>query len=107
MNPANKLKGFIPDIARILHKYDLIDILTEYILWDQFPSNHLWKKIVKEHVYEHHNVHWQDKINSYEQLTMFAEIHPDNEVTDRPTAIFATHHNTAKFLSNFAIKILL
>ena len=80
-NRTNKLKGFIPGIVRILHKYDLMDAFTEYILWDRFPSKHLWKKIVKEHVHEHYNVLWQDKINSHEQLTMFAEIHPDNEVS--------------------------
>ena len=80
-NRTNKLKGFIPDIVRILHKYDLMDTLKEYILWDRFPSKHLWKKIVKEHVHEHHNVIWQYKINSHEQLTLFAEVHPDNGVS--------------------------
>ena len=64
-NRTYKLKKFIPDIVRILYKYDLIDTLKEYILWDPFPSKHLWKKIVKEHVHEHHNVLWQDKINSH------------------------------------------
>ena len=80
-NRTSKLKGFIPDIVRILHKYDLMDTLKEYILWDRFPSKHLWKKIVKEHVHEHHNVIWQDKINCHEQLTLFAEVHPDNGVS--------------------------
>ena len=80
-NSTNKMKGFLPDIVRILHKYDLMDILTEYILLDRFPSKYLWKKIVREHVYAHHNRQWQDKINSHEQLAMFAEIHPVNEVS--------------------------
>ena len=55
-----------------------MDTLTKYILWNNFPSKHLWKKIVKENVYEHHNVPWHDKINSHEHLTMFAEIHRDD-----------------------------
>ena len=80
-NSTNKMKGFLPDIVRILHKCDLMDILSEYILLDRFPSKHLWKKIVGENVYAHHNRQWQDKINSHEQLAMFAEIHPVNEVS--------------------------
>jgi hypothetical protein len=45
-NHTNTLKGFIPNIVRILLKYDLMDFLTGYILSDQFPSKSAWKKIV-------------------------------------------------------------
>ena len=39
-NCTDKLKGCIPDIVRILCKYDLMDALTEYILSDRFPRKY-------------------------------------------------------------------
>ena len=80
-NRTSNLTGFLPQIVRILLKYDLMDTLTEYILQDRFPSKNIWKKLVNEHVYEHYNKHWRDKIIKHGQLPMFAEIHSINEVS--------------------------
>ena len=58
-----------------------MDTSTEYILQDQFPSKNSWKKVVNEHMHEHYNTLWRDKIITHGQLAMFAEIHPVNEVS--------------------------
>ena len=36
-NRTSNLTGFLPDIVRILLKYDLMDTLTEYISQDRLP----------------------------------------------------------------------
>ena len=80
-NRTNTLKGFIPDIVRILLKYDLMDFLTAYTLSDQFPSKSAWKKTVKKHIYEYYNNIWQEKISTHGQLKIYAEIHPVNAIS--------------------------
>ena len=47
---TSNLTGFLPEIVRILLKYDLMDTSTEYILQDRFPSKNSWKKVVNEHL---------------------------------------------------------
>ena len=49
-NRTSNLTGFLPEIVRILLKYDLMDTSTEYILQDRFPSKNSCKKVVNEYV---------------------------------------------------------
>ena len=43
--------GFIPDIYRVLHKYDLKYILDIYIRNGMFPSKFAWKALLKKCVF--------------------------------------------------------
>lgn len=43
--------GFIPDIIRLLQKYNLMDYINIFIDTAFFPSKYAWKSIIKRHVY--------------------------------------------------------
>ena len=42
--------GFIPEIYRLLQKYNLTDYISNYLNYGTFPSKSCWKTILKEHV---------------------------------------------------------
>lgn len=49
-NHPSRVRGFIPDIYKILHKYDLIDILSSYCKTGVFPSKCRWKTVVNNNI---------------------------------------------------------
>ena len=49
-NGDKQSRGFLPDIHRILHKYDLVMFLDSYIKDGKFPSKYSWKRILQNHV---------------------------------------------------------
>jgi len=45
-----QVMGFIPDIYRILHKFNLIHVLESFIKYGVFPSKATWKNTIKINV---------------------------------------------------------
>jgi hypothetical protein len=41
-------KGYIPDIFKILKKYDTLQFIVKYIDSGTFPNKQTWKKLVKK-----------------------------------------------------------
>ena len=52
LNNDNQTRGFIPDLYRLLIKYDLLHYLEGFISYSTFPSKFTWKRILKSKVLE-------------------------------------------------------
>lgn len=50
INYDNQYNGFVPDIYRILQKYNLCYVLLSYIDSGLFPSKSIWKAMIRQHV---------------------------------------------------------
>ena len=48
----HRQEGFIPDIVRLLEKYELSDILSTYVENGTFPTSYAWKRLLKSKLYE-------------------------------------------------------
>ena len=62
----NNAKGFIPDICRLLLRYNLEDIINTFILSQKLPSKYEWKKVVKMKVSQLEHSLWQDRLRKYD-----------------------------------------
>ena len=60
--------GFIPDICRILHEYELYDSLVTFLKTAIFPSKRTWKSIVRSQIWEKEFA--QRKANKPQKLTL-------------------------------------
>ena len=54
--------GFVPDIIRILRKYNLYWYLDEYLANCVFPSKSEWRKIVVDSLNTYENERWKDEM---------------------------------------------
>ena len=54
--------GFIPDILSLMHKYDLIRFITEYLRTGVFPSKLQWKNVIKHSVINRHRKERYDRL---------------------------------------------
>jgi hypothetical protein len=56
LNNDKQTKGFVPEIYRLLHKYQLQSCLNEYLESGWFPSKQAWKQVLEQSVSatEHH-----------------------------------------------------
>ena len=61
--PNNGVKGFVPDICRLLIKYNLEGLLNNYISSQRLPSKYEWKKTVKMKVNQIEQTLWRNRIN--------------------------------------------
>ena len=52
-NNDRQTQGFIPDIYRIIAKYNLQIYLQTYMHSSSFPSKYEWKRILKQKIYEY------------------------------------------------------
>lgn len=59
--------GFLPDIFRLLHKYNLLDYVNIYFESASFPTKCVWKSVLKRHVYQYE--HNKCMINLESELT--------------------------------------
>ncbi|MCG8077812.1 MAG: hypothetical protein JAY75_16450 [Candidatus Thiodiazotropha taylori] len=58
--PAKQM-GFIPDIDRLLRKYQLGHILEKYLQDGIFPSKYSWKRIIKVKVHQKATEAWHNR----------------------------------------------
>ena len=72
-SPRNKL-GFFPDIYRVLGKYGLTNVLTEYLENATFPSANSWKRIINQSVKRHTENYIFAKIDADQSLKDFTLI---------------------------------
>ena len=48
----HRQEGSVPDIVRLLEKYELRDILSTYAENGTFPTSYAWKRLLKSKLYE-------------------------------------------------------
>ena len=53
VNNDKQTQGFIPDIYRIIVKYNLQNVLKTYMHTSCFPTKYEWKRILKHKIYEY------------------------------------------------------
>jgi hypothetical protein len=67
MNNCTTIRGgFIPDIIKIVRKYDMFSYVDNFVKTSSFPSSKKWKYIVKSSViaYEEHSLHERFNIDT-------------------------------------------
>ena len=74
MSYPRKTQGFMPDIYRILGKYKLTDVLTEYISTASFPPLRQWKKRLKSSIHRTAEFEFKTKLLQDDSLNMFFNI---------------------------------
>ena len=71
----SNLTGFVPDITRVLSKYNLSRYLTDFLILCRFPSKHQWKSIVRNCVLEHEEEQWHSRLTDDADFLVFRNIH--------------------------------
>ena len=75
INPY-KQTGFIPDIEKILNKYQLTHVLDMYFSDGIFPGQLAWKRMLKSNVKNSAVANWHTRISAPE-FSRFKSIHTD------------------------------
>lgn len=71
LNDDTQVQGFIPDIYRLLKKYNLFTIIPNFIQSGSFPTKYLWNSSVKRTVYGFQNF----ERNACFDILMYRELH--------------------------------
>jgi len=74
-NSTMRNRGFVPDVTRILGKYQLYEHLNNFMSSNVFPSKQQWKRICKQRVYDHEQTAWFRRMCSCDDFSRFREIH--------------------------------
>ena len=75
----HRQEGFVPDIVRLLEKYELRDILSTYVENGTFPTSYAWKRLLKSKLYESEIYTWDSRTlaHDFNRLrTMHSEYTP-------------------------------
>ena len=75
VNPS-KQTGFIVEIDKILHKYELGHILSNYVQDGVFPGKFAWKRMIKAKVHEAAKTAWYNRVSTPE-FQRFKLLHGD------------------------------
>ena len=73
----DKCAGFIPDIIRILNKYELSAFIENYIKDSYFPPKCIWNHIVKNSINRYCASAWTQSVTNDPAYNRFAAIHRD------------------------------
>ena len=74
MSYPRKTQGFMPDIYRILGKYQLTYVLTEYISSAFFPTLRQWKKRLKSNIHKSAEFDFRSRLIQDYSLNNFLKI---------------------------------
>lgn len=74
-DPTKQRLGFIPEIIRLLSKYNLIIYLTTYIDELFFPAKNTWKNIVFNEITNYEIEKWKNGMINKEELVFYQRIH--------------------------------
>lgn len=72
---VSKPLGFIPDVFRILQKYELLDYIDDYMTTGILPSEKFWKATITKRITCHQNDIWKKGISEKPELSNFGKIH--------------------------------
>ena len=74
---TTKTFGFIPDIQRVLDKYDLSHYLEQFAEETTFPNKKTWKRLVKSRVHDVECQEWSARMALCNDFARFRDIHSD------------------------------
>ena len=77
---TNRSFGFIPDIKRILSKYDLETYLTDYLTSGIFPTKHQWKSAIKLAIFNRECYEWCIRTQGDSDFTRFKLVNNSLEI---------------------------
>ena len=63
-----KKTGFIPDIIRVLRRYNILHYVEGYYDKEVLPNKSRWKSVVKLAIKEVHEIEWREKVMRNSQL---------------------------------------
>ena len=66
--------GFLPDIFKILEKYNLVEYLHNYLTNYTFPTAPVWKRTVKNLLYQHQSKSYRQAISTDSDFVRFKHI---------------------------------
>ena len=69
------MTGFIPDIMRVLRRYNTLHYVEDYYDEEVFPSKSRWKSIAKLAIKEVHENELREKVMSNLQLKIYVMVH--------------------------------
>ena len=69
--------GFIPDVIKIMEKYNILEHLHSYLANYTFPNTAVWKKIVKHVIYENQSKSYKQVIQEDPDFARFKYIQGD------------------------------
>jgi hypothetical protein len=74
-SPNHSTLGYFNDLVSVLKKYHLVQYLHEYVNSGMFPSNIVWKNIVRDCINKHEEAAWYARMETIE-FAPFYFIHP-------------------------------
>ena len=77
-NKTSVKYGYVPDICKILYKYELQYIINYYIENNPaFPSKGKWKNIVNKSIFRSESILWKNRLNADRDFDYFKYLHTD------------------------------
>ena len=73
VNPTGQM-GFFRDIMRLLEKYGLSEYIETYKMCNIFPSKLIWKRVMKQRIWQYETVQWQNRITNTD-FSLFSRLH--------------------------------
>jgi len=99
---SSQERGFIPDILRLLDKYNLRPHVKTFIASGTFSPKPKWKKLVRKSVFDYHRLAWRERIDADYSLRTFSKIHPS--LTVHPAWYVAKENPAYRASANFLVK---
>ena len=96
--------GFIPDLLRLLEKYNLNNYLKEYIQTGQFQCKAEWKIICKKSIFIYEQANLINRMNSSDDYSTFRQVH----INIQPSNLwrFSLDHPDQAEHVEFCVKLL-
>ena len=90
--------GFVPDMIRLINKYDLSSFWDKYISsgFQEFPAQTVWKQLVKKTVFECEQKSWEMRTIEDATLEVFRKIH---NTVNKPAKIWTFAKKYPQFLA--------
>ena len=98
--------GFIPDITKVIRKYDLTQYLRLFKSDGVFPSKTVWKNVCYRSVMAHEETAWLDRMNSSDDFTIFKRCHIQLRVTNvwKVARFYPEYAPTMRFLASICCR---
>ena len=69
--------GFVPEIWKVLRKFNLEEYLQNYLANAVFPSKFVWKTIVNRKIREFYEIAWHERLNADDDFARFRTVQTD------------------------------
>ena len=98
--------GFIPDVWKILTKYDLQGYIHRYLETSTFPSKYTWKTLCKSKIRSFYETAWHERVDNDADFARFIIIQPELKLSNIWTVAADKSSAHATFLVARLITVL-